>query len=172
MNWFRLWMLFGAMFLMMGCGAAAFDQRMAEKINQYGLQNEKQVVLVDYDRSVYSKRLFVVNPQTKKVLFASKAGHAWKSGMFYPSKFSNTPRSNLSSLGLYKIGKEYHGQFGRSLRLHGLSKSNSNVLIRAIVLHRQPSWRLWSLGCITIPNDETDKLIDMLNKGTKMVVYK
>ena len=165
-------MLFGAMFLMMGCGAAVFDQRMAEKINEYGLQNEKQVVLVDYDRSVYSKRLFVVNPQTKKVLFASKAGHAWKSGIFYPTKFSNTPRSNLSALGLYKIGKAYHGQFGRSLRLHGLSKSNSNVLARAIVLHRQPSWRLWSLGCITIPNDETDKLIDMLNKGTKIVVYK
>ena len=155
-----------------GCGGVAFDQRMSDQIKAHGLQNETQVVLVDYDRSVYAKRLFVVNPKTKKILFASKAGHAWKSGMLYPSKFSNTPRSNLSSLGLYEIGKEYYGKFGRSLRLHGLSKSNSNVLIRAIVLHRQPSWRLWSLGCITIPNDETDKLIDLLKKGTKMVVYK
>jgi len=154
-----------------GCGSATFNQRMAEQIAAHGLENEKHVVLVDYDRSISSTRLFVVNPKNKKVLFSSRAGHAWKSGKLYASKFSNTPRSNLSSLGLYKIGMEYHGKFGRSLRLHGLSKTNSNVLMRAIVLHRQPAWRLWSLGCITVPDDDADTLIDMLKPGTKMVVY-
>ena len=153
---------------LLGCGAT-FDQRMDDQISAHGLHNEKQVVLVDYDRAITSTRLYVVNP--KQILFSSAAGHAWNSGWLFASEFSNTPNSELSSLGVYKVGIEYKGKFGRSLKLHGLSKTNSNAYKRAIVLHRQPSWRLWSLGCITVPDDDADPLIDMLKPGTKMVVY-
>ena len=53
--------------------------------------------------------------------------------------FSNTPDSHASSLGKYKIGKRGYSQWGIHVNylLHGLEKSNSKAVSRAIVLH---SW--------------------------------
>jgi hypothetical protein len=34
--------------------------------------------------------------------------------------------SHASSLGVYKTGEIYNGKYGKSLRLHGLSSTNSN----------------------------------------------
>jgi hypothetical protein len=49
--------------------------------------------------------------------------------------FSNTPNSNCTSLGKYKIGSSYNGNFGLSYKLLGLDKTNSRALDRAVVLH-------------------------------------
>ncbi len=49
--------------------------------------------------------------------------------------FSNTPNSNCTSLGKYKIGNSYNGNFGLSYKLLGLDKTNSRALDRAVVLH-------------------------------------
>jgi hypothetical protein len=49
--------------------------------------------------------------------------------------FSNTPNSNCTSLGKYKIGNPYNGNFGLSYKLVGLDKTNSRALDRAVVLH-------------------------------------
>ena len=49
--------------------------------------------------------------------------------------FSNTPNSNCTSLGKYKIGNSYNGNFGLSYKLKGLDKTNSRALDRAVVLH-------------------------------------
>lgn len=49
--------------------------------------------------------------------------------------FSNVPGSNASSDGSYVTGPAYIGQHGRSLRLNGLSRTNSNANERAIVIH-------------------------------------
>lgn len=49
--------------------------------------------------------------------------------------FSNTPNSNCTSLGKYKIGNSYNGNFGLSYKLMGLDKTNSRALDRAVVLH-------------------------------------
>jgi hypothetical protein len=49
--------------------------------------------------------------------------------------FSNTPNSNCTSLGKYKIGNAYNGNFGLSYKLVGLDKTNSRALDRAVVLH-------------------------------------
>jgi hypothetical protein len=51
-------------------------------------------------------------------------------------QFSNTPNSYMTSLGTYKIGAAYMGNFGRSYKLHGLESSNSKALERYVVLHR------------------------------------
>jgi hypothetical protein len=50
-------------------------------------------------------------------------------------RFSNEPGSEASSNGIYLTGEVYHGKYGRSLRLEGLSPTNSNALARAIVVH-------------------------------------
>ena len=49
--------------------------------------------------------------------------------------FSNSPNSNCTSLGKYKIGNSYNGNFGLSYKLMGLDKTNSRALDRAVVLH-------------------------------------
>jgi len=49
--------------------------------------------------------------------------------------FSNAPNSNCTSLGKYKIGSSYNGNFGLSYKLLGLDKTNSRALDRAVVLH-------------------------------------
>jgi hypothetical protein len=49
--------------------------------------------------------------------------------------FSNEPRSNATSSGAYRTGSLYGGAHGRSMRLDGLDPTNSNALVRAIVVH-------------------------------------
>jgi hypothetical protein len=49
--------------------------------------------------------------------------------------FSNIPNSNCTSLGKYKIGNSYNGNFGLSYKLMGLEKTNSRALDRSVVLH-------------------------------------
>ena len=50
-------------------------------------------------------------------------------------KYSNEKGSLLSSLGKYKTGISYNGQYGLAYKLHGLEPSNSNAFSRAVVLH-------------------------------------
>jgi hypothetical protein len=50
-------------------------------------------------------------------------------------QFSNIPGSYASSDGSYVTGPAYIGQHGHSLRLNGLSRTNSNAEERAIVIH-------------------------------------
>ena len=62
--------------------------------------------------------------------------HAANTGDMNAERFSNEPRSEMSSLGLFRVGEEYTGRHGRSLRLHGLEKGvNDNAYRRGIVLH-------------------------------------
>jgi hypothetical protein len=49
--------------------------------------------------------------------------------------FSNAPNSYCTSLGKYKIGNSYNGNFGLSYKLMGMEKTNSRALDRAVVLH-------------------------------------
>jgi hypothetical protein len=49
--------------------------------------------------------------------------------------FSNTPNSKCTSLGKYKIGNAYNGNFGLSYKLMGLDKTNSKAMGRSVVLH-------------------------------------
>jgi hypothetical protein len=49
--------------------------------------------------------------------------------------FSNTPNSNCTSLGKYKIGEPYYGKFGLAYKLYGLEKTNSRAFDRFVVLH-------------------------------------
>ena len=159
------------MLTMSACGAHQYTTRMDEQIKKYNLQDHKIVGLVDYDKSIHSDRFYIVDPKNKKILFQSEVGHARDSGYFYANDFSNVPNSYKSSLGLYKVGRQYSwGRFGTSLKLHGLSKTNSNVYKRAIVLHGCNC--LHSSGCLTFDYDLMPKLLKMLKKGTRIIVYK
>ena len=163
--------LFPLAILMFGCATTKYTTRMDEQIKKHNLQNHEIVGLVDYSKSIYSDRFYIVNPKEKKILFKSEVGHAYKSGFIYARDFSNIRGSNKSSLGLYKVGIQYNwGKFGTSLKLHGLSKTNSNVYKRAIVLHGCDCQ--YSLGCLNFDHDLMPKLLKILKKGTRIIVYK
>jgi hypothetical protein len=64
-------------------------------------------------------------------------------------EYSNVEGSLLSSLGKYKTGKSYQGQFGLAYKLYGLEATNGNAYKRFIVLH----------GHECVPDKETDDLL-------------
>lgn len=72
--------------------------------------------------------------------------------------FSNVPNSYQSSLGKYKIGGKYTGNFGKSYKLHGLDTTNSNAFKRYVVLHPYSA----------VPDEEQNYPI-MLSLGCPMV---
>lgn len=50
-------------------------------------------------------------------------------------RYNNVVGGGCSSLGRYKIGAKYYGNFGLAYILHGLDTSNSNPLERYVFLH-------------------------------------
>ncbi|CAD0009831.1 peptidase [Flavobacterium chungangense] len=68
------------------------------------------------------------------------------------------PNSNCTSLGIYSIGNNYNGIFGKAYRLSGLDETNSNAFKRAIVLHYYSA----------VPYEEQDRSISR-SHGCPMV---
>jgi len=89
----------------------------------------------------------------------------------YSTRFSNVPNSKASSLGFYLTGALYSGSHGKSMRLHGLSSTNSNVLSRAVVIHesayvREANVRQGrSFGCLAVANSEIANALASLRGG-------
>ena len=86
--------------------------------------------------------------------------------------------TNMSSLGVYRTAEPYESsKFGHSLRVDGLSTTNSNVRSRAIVIH--PAWYVWesdtiapgrTYGCLGVSKSVSSKLIDQIQKGSMIYV--
>lgn len=103
--------------------------------------------LVNMNMKSGKKRFFVVNLTTMEIENRSLVSHGRGDERFtFNKKYSNDAGSNCTSVGRYKIGKSYTGQFGLAYRLFGLDASNSNAFKRFVVLH--------AMGCISY--DETD----------------
>lgn len=120
---------------------AVYNKAKVEKYNsQYAL-------LADLGLHSGSKRIFLIDLPHKKILTAGLVTHGSSTTYLQNGKrqYSNTNGSLCSSLGMYKIGGHYQGQFGLAYKLYGLGKENSNAYARAIVLH--------SHSCV--PNEET-----------------
>jgi hypothetical protein len=89
--------------------------------------------------------------------------------------YSNEKGSLLSSLGKYKTGPSYTGQYGLAYRLYGLEASNSNALSRAIVLHAHrsiPDYQstkalFQSWGCPSVSRNFLKKLSSIIDKSEK-----
>lgn len=96
--------------------------------------------------------------------------------------FSNIPNSYQSSLGNYKIGASYAGNFGKSYKLHGLDATNNKAFARYVVLHpyscvpdEEQAYPICeSLGCPMVSNEFIKVLypiIDGSRKPILMVMY-
>jgi hypothetical protein len=96
--------------------------------------------------------------------------------------YSNVEGSLLSSLGKYKTGASYNGQFGLAYKLYGLEATNSKAYSRFIVLHGHPCVPVaetedllcQSWGCPTVaPNFllQLQKVIISAGKPVLLWVY-
>jgi hypothetical protein len=137
------------------------------------LAKERRVAIVDYSRPIADPRFYIYDLKLKEVVYLTYVGHSSYSGYNIPSDFSNTPKTRKTSLGLYQVGREYHGKFGRSKRLRGLSESNSNAYRRAIVIHAMPDGHpdnLYSWGCLTFFQRDLSDAFELLGQGTYVMV--
>jgi len=155
-----------------------------DKVKSYLKQQlvyQKDIVfMIDMKRSSGSFRFFVVDVKAGKILEKGLVAHG--SGSELPDSdsliFSNIPNSYMTSLGFYKIGAAYTGNFGRSYKLHGLQSSNDKALERAIVLHRyscvpdeeQASSICNSLGCPMVSERFFETLDGFIRKAAKPVL--
>lgn len=151
-------------------------------MEQGKIANDSILTIIDFSKPSTEKRLFVVDVRNMEVLFQTYVAHGMNSGTLYARKFSNVPRSNMSSPGFYLTSGTYMGQNGYSLRLEGLEKGiNDNARRRAIVMHGadyastgfidMQGYLGRSYGCPAVPRQEAKPIIETIKDGSCMFIY-
>ncbi|NTU44603.1 MAG: murein L,D-transpeptidase catalytic domain family protein [Chlorobiaceae bacterium] len=98
-------------------------------------ENPRYLAVVDYSKPSYLKRMALIELKTGEQSFF-RVAHGKNSGELYAVRFSDTPESNMSSLGLFRVHDTYSGDHGKAVRLEGLESTvNGNAFMRDIVLH-------------------------------------
>jgi hypothetical protein len=139
-------------------------------------------IFVDFSIHSGNKRYVIYDLQNKKIVFSSLCA----SGL-NKNKFSNTPGSNLSSLGKYRVMNKFHNMYygGYGIVVDGLESTNSNAKKRFILIHTCSTMNAIkhgiypfpimgsgiSLGCFTISTDAMKKTLK-LPKPTLLWAYK
>jgi hypothetical protein len=157
--------------------------RLASHLNQaiqYAQQNgysNEYCLLIDMGICSGKNRFFVYDIMQNKVALSGLVAHGNCNTHFLEqARFSNTPNCGCSSLGKYKVGAAYRGEFGKSYRLYGLDSSNSNAFKRAIVLHGfdpVPDGEIYpkvlcnSFGCPMVSRSFLDKLSGIIDRSKK-----
>jgi hypothetical protein len=162
-----------------------FDKALTGYYNMKhrGEVSEKPVLtIVDFTKSSNEKRLWVVDLDTKKMLFNTFVSHGRNSGEEFAEHFSNKEESYMSSIGFYVTEDTYYGKHGLSLKLEGKDREfNSNAKDRLIVMHGaeyatedfiEQAGRLGrSLGCPAIPMEEHKEIIGAVKGGTALYIH-
>jgi hypothetical protein len=137
------------------------------------VRNANVWTLIDYELPFTSVRLWVLDARRDNaVKIASRVSHAWSSGALFATRFSNTPGSELSSLGSYVTSRRpYDGGYGHSLRVRGLDRGeNDNALARAIIFHPDLGMT-HSAGCFMLPADVARKVLGTIAGGSFVYVH-
>lgn len=146
----------GAVILLTMCSPVKEQQKKlspldgrAQEIKIYAQKNgysTRYCFLLDMRIESGLKRFFVYDLIKNSVDFSGLVAHgSCDQNFLKEARFSNTPGGGCTSIGIYKVGHAYKGQYGKAYKLYGLQNSNSNAFNRAIVLH--------SLSCI--PDEES-----------------
>ena len=113
----------------------------AASIKEYVKANNfcsEYVFLVDMSIPSGKNRFFVYNLKEDSLVCSSLVSHGFGSTIKTSEDqlvFSNNDYSFKTSLGKYKIGTSYNGNYGLAYKLFGLDSTNSKAYQRAIVLH-------------------------------------
>ena len=157
--------------------------RLLKNFAQQQKASTKLGILVDMSIHSWKRRIFVINLETDSILLSGICAHGQGNDANREEVvFSNTPGSNCSSEGRYKLGGKYTGQYGQAYKLFGLDPNNSKAFERAIVFHYYPSvtdvedsFATRSNGCPMVSPKffaQAAKFIDASSKPVLMWIYK
>ena len=146
------------------------------------LDNDSLLTVIDFTKHCNTKRMWVLNLRSKKVLYNEIVAHGKNTGNEYAKYFSNKHQSNKSSLGFYVTGGLYHGRNALSLKLNGLEQGfNSNAFTRGIVIHganyisneiANRNERVGrSYGCPAVSQAVNKKLTNTIKGGSCLFIY-
>jgi hypothetical protein len=141
-----------------------------------------KAAVLDFAAHSSTPRFHVIDRASGRLLQSFRVSHGHgsegKRDDGYAEVFSNEHGSNASSLGLYQTGETYSGVHpGLSMRLDGLSPTNSNARSRFIVIHEagymEPeAWKGKksgrpgrSEGCFVFAKADRDAVISHLQGG-------
>ncbi|WP_028628742.1 murein L,D-transpeptidase catalytic domain-containing protein [Metapseudomonas resinovorans] len=137
--------------------------------------------VVDYGRASTLPRFYLFDSRSHALLGSFRVAHGKGSDSdhdSYADRFSNDFGSRATSLGLFRTSQVFDSEepgHGRSMRLIGLSPSNSNAEARAIVIHAnaymEDAFILEhgvpgrSYGCLVLASTDRDQVIAQLKGG-------
>jgi hypothetical protein len=154
-----------------------------DQLEEKGEVGKRILTVIDFELSSTKKRMWIMNMETKKVLFNTYVSHGKNTGGEFATKFSNTVNSLQSSLGFYVTAETYYGKNGLSLFIDGMEKGfNSNARKRYVVIHgadyAEPNFidrigRLGrSYGCPAVPNTVAKDVIDTIKEESVVYIHK
>jgi hypothetical protein len=137
----------------------------------------KYVWAIDYSINSKYPRLFIFDAEKNKMIHELKCAHGDGGANKSPHdgkcrEFSNVSGTHMSNLGFAITQERYNGSNGTSLKLKGLSPTNSRMRSRAIVMHRSDGvvdgttnicGRSW--GCPAMSHKIYLKVIGLLENG-------
>lgn len=152
------------------------------RLSEKGLIDKNIITLIDFRAPSTERRLWVIDLDSSEVLFNTYVAHGKNTGIKFARKFSNRPKSNMSSLGFYCTGTTYYGKHGLSLYLNGLEKEfNLKARQRTIVLHgahyvskefiRKYGRLGRSFGCPAVPMGKHKDIINAIKEGSCLFIY-
>jgi hypothetical protein len=162
-------------------GLAAYGRLAAE-----GRVRNPVLSVIDYGLPSSERRLFVLEPASRRILFREYVAHG--RGSSDPERpelavrFGNETGSLRSSLGAFLTGEPYEGTHGGSLRLVGLEPGrNDRAEERRIVIHPADyvsrAFRLRSggrlgrsFGCPALDPSVAAHVIDRIRSGSVLYV--
>lgn len=158
-----------------------------DTLSNIAKHNEDVSIYVDFAIDSAYPRFFVYDNRTDSILSSSKCTHGCGGGSTTSSPvFSNKIGSNCSSLGEYKLttNSRLNGTDMPCIRLNGLSKTNSNVAQRGVVIHEAPFFaddisigipipvtKYISQGCFGISTKTFNLLQDLMKKNKSIYMY-
>jgi hypothetical protein len=165
-----------------GTGFYKIKQRagVLKKFIQANGYNESFCFIVNMSIASGKNRFFIYNLKKDSIENSGLVTHG--SGSVQPGDelvFKNTINSLATSLGKYKIGNAYNGQFGLAFKLYGLDPTNDKAFERAIVLHSMncvpespvfPASICQSWGCPAVAPDFLKLLKSKIIKSPKPVL--
>lgn len=140
--------------------------------------NRKYISIVDFSLRSDRQRFFIIDMNSGGVekYWTTHGIGSDRDDDGMAERFSNVVNSGSSSVGFVRTAETYSGRFKYSLRLDGLSATNSKVRERAIVVHgwdyvkEAPLKHRRSWGCPALDWKVKDAVIEKIKEGSLMLM--
>ena len=142
-------------------------------------RNQNFIAVVDFSLHSGKPRMFIKDLRSGAIesLFVAHGNGSDANNDGFAERFSNVSGSNASSIGYFRTAETYIGHNGLSLRIDGLSQTNSNVRSRAVVIHGSNyvstlrAKQGMSAGCFAIPIADRDRVVRELKGGALLFAF-